>query len=130
MRFSASSAANAIAWAVVMLLIVAGLWLANRLGFIGLLLLGGMTCLVCIMAELDRNAPIWGTEVFKARRWTGGTLPSRKPQHWKKTGCFYPRSGSTAGAVCFSCLLELWGLLCRSGPLVLVIHDGLTPGPD
>lgn len=67
MRFSASSAANAIAWAVVMLLIVAGLWLANRLGFIGLLLLGGMTCLVCIMAELDRNAPTWGTEVFKAQ---------------------------------------------------------------
>ena len=50
-----------------MLLIVAGLWLADRLGFVGLFLLGGMTCLVCDRAELDRNNPTWGTKVFKAQ---------------------------------------------------------------
>jgi hypothetical protein len=67
MRFSASSAANAIAWAVFVLLILAAMALTNRLGFMGLLLLGGATCLVCVTAELDRNAPTWGVEVFRAR---------------------------------------------------------------
>lgn len=41
--------------------------MTNRLGFMGLLLLGSATWLVCIMAELDQDAPTWGTEVFKAR---------------------------------------------------------------
>ena len=67
MRFSASSAANAVAWAVIFLLILAAMVLTYRLGFMGLLLLGSATCLVCMTAELDRNAPTWGVEVFKAQ---------------------------------------------------------------
>ena len=39
----------------------------NRLGFVGLFLLGGLTVLICVLAELDQDAPTWGIEVFKAR---------------------------------------------------------------
>lgn len=67
MSFSASSAANTAAWVVIILLIVAAIGVAYRLGFMGLVLLGGMTCLVCVLAELDRNTPTWGTDVFKAQ---------------------------------------------------------------
>ena len=55
------------AWGVIILLIGAALLMVNRVGFMGLLLLGSATWLVCIMAELDQDAPTWGTAVFKAR---------------------------------------------------------------
>ena len=67
MRLSAGAAANAAAWGVIVLLIGAAALMVNRLGFMGLLLLGGATWLVCIRAELDEDIPAWGTEVFKAR---------------------------------------------------------------
>ncbi len=67
MKVSAGAAANAAAWAVVALLIAAAIVVVNRLGFIGLLLLGGATWLVCVRVELDEDAATWGTEVFKAR---------------------------------------------------------------
>ncbi len=67
MRFSAGTVASALAWGVIVLLIGAAVLMTNRLGFMGLLLLGSATWLVCIMAELDQDAPTWGTEVFKAR---------------------------------------------------------------
>ncbi len=67
MRFSAGTVANAAAWGVIVLLIGAAVLVANRLGFMGLLLLGSATWLVCIRAELDQDTPIWGVEVFKAR---------------------------------------------------------------
>ena len=67
MRFSPGSVLNLAAWAVVGLLIVGALLVANRLGFVGLILLGGATGLVCNAAKLNQDAPTWGTEVFKAR---------------------------------------------------------------
>ena len=67
MRFSAGTVANAAAWGVIVLLIGAAMLMTNRLGFMGLLLLGSATWLICTMAELDQDAPTWGTEVFKAR---------------------------------------------------------------
>jgi len=67
MRFSAGTAANAAAWGVVVLLIAGAVATVNRLGFIGLFLLGCLTFLICILTELDQDAPTWGTEVFKAR---------------------------------------------------------------
>ena len=77
MRFSASSTANAVAWTVIFLLILAAMVLTYKLGFMGLLLLGGATCLVCTMAELDRNTPTWGVEVFKAQMTKPGSLEQR-----------------------------------------------------
>ena len=67
MRFSAGTFANAAAWGVIVLLIGAAVLMANRLGFMGLLLLGSATWLVCVRAELDQDTPTWGTAVFKAR---------------------------------------------------------------
>ena len=66
MRLSAGAVADAVAWGVIVLLIGAAVLIANRLGFVGLLLLGSATWLVCIRAELNQDAPTWGTEVFKA----------------------------------------------------------------
>ena len=65
-RLSAGAVANAAAWGVIVLLIGAAVLIANRFGFMGLLLLGSATWLVCTRAELDQDAPTWGTEVFKA----------------------------------------------------------------
>lgn len=67
MRFSACTVANAAAWGVIVLLIGAAVLVANRLGFMGLLLLGSAAWLVCVRAELDQNTSTWGTEVFKTR---------------------------------------------------------------
>ena len=67
MNLSTGTVANAAAWGVIVLLIGAAALVADRLGFMGLLLLGSATWLVCIRAELDQDVPTWGTEVFKAR---------------------------------------------------------------
>ena len=67
MRFSAGTVANAVAWGVIVLLIGAAVLVASRLGFMGLLLLGSATWLVCLRAELDQDTPTWGTAMFKAR---------------------------------------------------------------
>lgn len=66
MRFSAGAFANALAWGVIVLLIGAAVLVVDRLGFMGLLLLGGATWLVCIRVELDQDVPTWGIAVFKA----------------------------------------------------------------
>ena len=67
MRLSAGAVANAVAWGAIVLLIGAAVLMVNRLGFMGLLLLGSATWLVCTRAELDQDTPTWSTEVFKAR---------------------------------------------------------------
>ena len=66
MRLSSSAVANAAAWGVIAVLIGAAVLVANRLGFMGLLLLGSATWLVCTRAELDQGTPTWGTAVLKA----------------------------------------------------------------
>ncbi len=67
MRFSAHSAANAAAWVVLVAIFCVAVVLTRLLGFAGLFLLGGMTWLVCLRAEMDHDAPTWGAEVFKAQ---------------------------------------------------------------
>lgn len=57
MRSSAGALANALAWSVVAALIAAAVLVVNRLGFVGLMLLGGATWLVCLRAELDQDVP-------------------------------------------------------------------------
>ncbi len=66
-KLSAGTVANAAAWGLIAVLIGAAALVANRLGFMGLLLLGSATWLACIRAELDQDTPTWGTEMFKAR---------------------------------------------------------------
>lgn len=66
MRFSVGALANALAWGVAAALIAAAILVVDRLGFVGLMLLGGAAWLVCIRAELDHEVPTWGTAVFQA----------------------------------------------------------------
>lgn len=104
MRFSAGIIANAAACGVIVLLIGAAVLMTNRLGFMGLLLLGSATWLVCIMAELDQDAPTWGTEVFKARLGArrspeqhAAMLEERRT--FVSPLCFYRRCGMILAAV-------------------------------
>ena len=77
MRFSASNVANAVAWAVIFGLIGVAIVVADVLGFMGLLILGAMTCLVCMRAEMDQDVPTWGAEVFRAQMEGGGSPEQR-----------------------------------------------------
>ena len=81
MRFSPSTIANLAAWSVFVLLIGVALLVTDRLGFVGLMLLGGLTCLVCIRAEMDQDVPTWGVEVFKARMNTTSSPEQRAAMH-------------------------------------------------
>lgn len=98
MRFSASNVANAAAWAVIFGLIGVAIVMADVLGFIGLLILGAVTWLVCVRAEMDQDAPTWGTEVFKARM-KGGSSPEQRAAMLEEQHAFtsplrlYRRSG-------------------------------------
>lgn len=67
MRSRLGTAANGLAWAVVLGLIGFAALAVNRLGFFGLLLLGLMTWLVCTLVALNEAVPTWGTEVFRSR---------------------------------------------------------------
>ena len=77
MRFSAGSIANVVAWIVIFGLIGAAIVVADALGFMGLLILGAMTWLVCVLAEMDQDAPTWGAEVFRVRMKGGGSPEQR-----------------------------------------------------
>ncbi|WP_458097579.1 hypothetical protein [Roseomonas sp. WA12] len=77
MRFSAGSAANALAWMVLGGLFCAAVVMVTVLGFFGLLVLGAGTVLVCTLAELNQDAPTWGVDVFKARSGDGGSPEQR-----------------------------------------------------
>jgi len=78
MRFSSSAAANAAAWGVVAALIGGAVVITDVLGFFGLALLGGMTWLVCLRAEMDQDTPTWGVAVFKARMGSQGLPPEQR----------------------------------------------------
>lgn len=78
MRFSSSAAANAAAWGVVAALIGGAVVITDVLGFFGLALLGGMTWLVCLRAEMDQDTPTWGVAVFKARMGSQGSPPEQR----------------------------------------------------
>jgi len=65
-RSRISQAANGLAWLVLFVLSGAGLWIASRFGWIGLMLLGGATWLVCSRAALDEDVPTWSPAVLRA----------------------------------------------------------------
>ncbi len=89
-RFSAGSAANLAAWAVFGVLICAAVVAVAVLGFVGLLILGGATWLICTMAELNHDAPTWGTDVFKARMGGAGSPEQRAAMHDERRAFLSP----------------------------------------
>jgi hypothetical protein len=67
MRPSASAAANATAWVILIGLIGVAFVMVVVLGPFGLILLGLLTLFVCTSVQLRDETPTWGIEVFKAR---------------------------------------------------------------
>jgi hypothetical protein len=67
MRFSASNAANAFAWAVLIGLVGVAFVLVMVLGPFGLILLGVLGLFVCTSSSLHEDTPTWGTAMFSAR---------------------------------------------------------------
>jgi hypothetical protein len=67
MRPSASAAANATAWVILIGLISLAFVMVVVLGPFGLILLGLLTLFVCTSIQLSDDTPTWGIEVFKAR---------------------------------------------------------------
>jgi hypothetical protein len=59
MRPSRQSLANVIAWFGVFALIGIGLGVVKALGFPGVLILGLLTTLICVRAELSEAVPTW-----------------------------------------------------------------------
>lgn len=58
MRFSVTCVANGAARAVIVVLICAAIVFVYVLGSIGLVIVGGITALVCVRAEMDQEVPI------------------------------------------------------------------------
>jgi hypothetical protein len=67
MRFDPSTAANAVAWAVLIGLICFAFVLVVILGPFGLILLGLLTLFVCTSFSLREDSPTWGREYFRRR---------------------------------------------------------------
>jgi hypothetical protein len=67
MRTTAGEIANAIAWALVLVLTAVAILVADVLGFVGVFILGLFTWMICTHMELDDATPTFGTAVFRAR---------------------------------------------------------------
>jgi hypothetical protein len=81
MRFSASTVANAAAWAVLLGLIGVAFVMVVVLGPFGLILL---TLFICTSIDLREDTPTWGIEVFKARMARQGSPEQRAAVQWEK----------------------------------------------
>jgi hypothetical protein len=66
MRTTAGEIANAIAWALVLVLAGVAIVVADVLGFVGVFILGLFTWMICTHMELDDATPTFGTSVFRA----------------------------------------------------------------
>ena len=77
MRFSVTCVANGAARAVIVVLICAAIVFVYVLGSIGLVIVGGITALVCVRAEMDQEVPICSAEVFKAQMDSRGSPEER-----------------------------------------------------
>ena len=86
LRLSGGGVANAAAWGVFALLFAAAVKIATALGFVGLIILGGATWLVCSRAALDEDAAGWGTEVFRARMGRSGSPEERAARAAERDG--------------------------------------------
>lgn len=67
MRPSPGGVANGLAWIGIAGLVALSFWLVMVLGFPGILLLGLLTTLVCVRAELSNDVPSWSRGVFESR---------------------------------------------------------------
>ena len=67
MRPSASSIVNGLAWVGIFVLIGVGLGVVQVLGFPGVLILGLLTTLICVQAELSEDVPTWSRSLFESR---------------------------------------------------------------
>lgn len=110
MRLAAGAVANGVAWLVLAVLGVGAILVTNRLGFVGLVILGGLTWLVCTRASLDEKVPTWGVGVFSARMAQPRSAEERAAVHADHEAAllplrFYGRCGAflaTIGAIGFA----------------------------
>jgi hypothetical protein len=77
MRFSAGTAANVFAWAILIVLIAVAFVMVQILGPFGLVVLGLLTLFVCTQYDLNDDVPSWGTHVFSARMTDRGSPEQR-----------------------------------------------------
>ena len=66
MRLSATTVVNSVAWLGIVALVALSLGVVLVLGFPGVLLLGLLTAVTCVRAELSERTPTWGQAVFEA----------------------------------------------------------------
>jgi hypothetical protein len=85
MGLSVRTAANAIAWAVIIGLIGVAFFMVLVLGPFALVLLGLFTMFVCAGFTLRYDGPTWGREVFKARMNDESSQGSGLPGERKNT---------------------------------------------
>ena len=67
MRNTAGEIANALAWAVLLVLVGVAILIADWLGFAGLFILGMLTWVICTQVELGDDTPIASAAVFRAK---------------------------------------------------------------
>ena len=67
MRSTVAEIANALAWAVLLVLVGVAILIADLLGFAGLFILGLLTWVICTQMELGDDTPTASTAVFRAR---------------------------------------------------------------
>ena len=90
MHLSASTVANAAAWAVLAVLIAVAFVTVNLLGPAGLVILGLFVLFICTAMNLYEDAPTWGTEVFKARIASQGSPEQRAAMFDEKRASLSP----------------------------------------
>jgi fatty acid desaturase len=66
MRSRAAEFVNAVAWALILILAAFAILVAHLLGFVGLLILGLLTWLICTDLELRDATPACSIAVFRA----------------------------------------------------------------
>jgi len=66
-RGTAGEIANALAWAVLLVLVGVAILIADWLGFAGLFILGMLTWVICTQVELGDETPTASAAVFRAR---------------------------------------------------------------
>ena len=117
LRFSATTAMNLVAWMMIAVLISAAIVITKLLGPAGLILLGGLTALVCARAQLSEANPTWGVEVFKASTAESRASPEERAALLSERQAlvapfrFYARCGMflmAVGAIMF--IWQLWHL--------------------
>jgi hypothetical protein len=77
MRLSGLIIANAVSWAMVIVLIALAFVMVLAIGPFGLILLGLFTVFVCTSVNLRDDTPTWGPEVFRARMNDAGSPEQR-----------------------------------------------------